>query len=169
MTKARARRILTVAAALAGGLVASTGCLAEEPAAELRAAIGTDNGMRSTLRIYSGVAASQADWPSFARVVIDLGNGRTGYCGGSIISRRWIATAAHGAHGVSPSAMLAIEAIDTVSTGGRRLRIDQVVTHEQFYLDVHGIPHNDIALLHPASEARSPAPRLMSADERPWW
>lgn len=156
MAKSRGRGALW-AAALTGCLAASSSSFAEDPSSALRAALGAN-----LLRITGGTSASPADWPSFARVIVDRGGGSRAYCGGTVIAGHWVATAAHCAKNVSPSAFTIEEGGGY--SGGRRLGVDRVEVRPNFNLDAHGAPHDDIALLHLAGVAQSPPQRLLPSD-----
>jgi secreted trypsin-like serine protease len=113
-------------------------------------------------RVVGGLAAEKRNWPSFVRVQADLGDGKTGYCGGVVISKRWVLTAGHCLEGRPASAFLVIEGEADVGVAGRALRVDRAVAQDRFYTDAHGAPHYDVALLHLSENAGSPPQPLIS-------
>ena len=116
----------------------------------------------SMARVVGGMRADKQDWPSVVRVRTDLGSGKTGYCGGVVISPRWVLTAGHCLEGRPTSSFLVIEGEADVDVSGRSLRVDRAIVQDRFSTDRHGAPHFDVALLHLTSNAESPPQRLMS-------
>jgi secreted trypsin-like serine protease len=52
------------------------------------------NNLNETTRIVGGIEARPHSWPSIAYVLADLGNNLLGSCGGTLISKNEILTAA---------------------------------------------------------------------------
>lgn len=69
-----------------------------------------------------------------------------GFCGGSIIADNWILTAGHCI--VYPDDWVSVRAGTTKrSNGGSLHKVVQSIRHEEYAVNRHGIPINDIALL----------------------
>jgi secreted trypsin-like serine protease len=107
-------------------------------------------------RIVGGVPAREGDWPW--QVYVEHAEGA---CGGSIIAKRWILTAAHcvfdkkGAL-VRSDRIAVLEGTQDVDKAGVKrghiLRVARIIPHEGYRAPTH---ENDIALLQLTADARS--------------
>lgn len=148
MTVSRGRATLA-AAVLAGVVTAGTATRAET-------AFEAPN---ENTRVLGGWAAG-ADWPSFARVLVQKGT-TSSLCGGTVIGKRWVMTAAHCVVGASAKAILILEVGASPLAPARRLDVDRVEIPDSYRVDKYAAPHDDIALLHLTGLANSPAQRLL--------
>jgi hypothetical protein len=101
------------------------------------------------------------DWPSYVLVQYRF-DGKVGTCGGTVIAPDWVLTAGHCAVGKTntPQNFFVIEGTDNVNTKGSEIGVSEVVLHESY--SGSPAPHNDVALLHLKSTARSPGQALIS-------
>jgi secreted trypsin-like serine protease len=112
-------------------------------------------------RVVGGKPASQNDWPSLVLVRYqDRATGKGFSCGGSVIAPDWILTAAHCASGSKAENFTIVEGTNRADTGGQQIGVSQVIVHENY---TSNPPHNDVALLHLKTPARSPAQLLTGA------
>lgn len=106
-------------------------------------------------RIVGGVVAKERAWPWQVIFFENLGGGYI-YCGGSIINRKWILTAAHCIKSAKPKDYALYEGTNTITspvkTPGHRLAVERVIRHEK-YNDTTS--ENDIALIELATPATS--------------
>lgn len=65
-------------------------------------------------------------------------------CGGAIISKRWIATAAHCLRGYQPSGYTVLAGTNNLQKGGARYNPDKLITHPRYNKPSF---HNDIGLI----------------------
>jgi hypothetical protein len=107
-------------------------------------------------RIVGGDDANPADWPSYALVRAQTADGKSLYCGGTFIARRWVLTAGHCVDGRRAEEFFVEE---KTSANGRTLSVDRVVLNRDY--TAAPAPMNDIALLHLTSAASSPPQALM--------
>ncbi|KAG8450159.1 hypothetical protein GDO86_002694, partial [Hymenochirus boettgeri] len=97
-------------------------------------------------RIVGGAPASSGDWPWQVLVVFQTGRG-IGVCGGSIINKNWILTAAHCVYGLTsiPSAFRVFVGILSFPTNySGSYTVERVLIHPEFDTTTY---NNDIGLL----------------------
>jgi hypothetical protein len=131
------------------------------------AAGGIEGGFRGfsadqvATRVVGGHPVKINDWPSYVLVQYRF-DGKVGTCGGTVIAPDWVLTAGHCAVGKTntPQNFFVIEGTDNVNTKGSEIGVSEVVLHESY--SGSPAPHNDVALLHLKSTARSPGQALIS-------
>ncbi|XP_043285319.1 trypsin-5-like [Venturia canescens] len=95
-------------------------------------------------RIINGSEISIEEYPYQISLIL---KGEGHLCGGSIISKKWVLTAAHCVVGTKPSDFVVISGMTDMSKGGTNHRIAKLLPHESFRFNSDGIMINDIALV----------------------
>uniref|UniRef100_A0A182JLT2 Uncharacterized protein n=1 Tax=Anopheles atroparvus TaxID=41427 RepID=A0A182JLT2_ANOAO len=65
-------------------------------------------------------------------------------CGGAVIGREWVATAAHCVQGLKPSLMKVLAGTNLLNSGGQRYAVEQFFVHSRYNNPAF---HNDVALV----------------------
>lgn len=92
-------------------------------------------------RIVGGTDAPPAQYPYQASLRTPA---NSHFCGGSIISNRWILTAAHCVYGQTPNSMMAVVGTNYLNSGGTAYGIAFIQSHEGYDPQNN---QNDIAVL----------------------
>ncbi|XP_001654842.2 chymotrypsin-1 [Aedes aegypti] len=114
-------------------------CVALSSAASLKHGLAKQSD-RST-RIAGGTVAAPAQFP-FQVALLTAGD--LHYCGGSILNQRWVVTAGTCVTGKNMADIVVFAGSNRLNEGGRRHRVDRVVLHPNFDVELY---HNDVAVL----------------------
>lgn len=89
---------------------------------------------RPTPRIIGGNVAKPGKWPFTVGILVrDVAdNYAAQFCGGSLIGRRFVLTAAHCVEGVEPSFIQVLVGTQDLNKGGRRIDVAQLRWHPNF-------------------------------------
>jgi secreted trypsin-like serine protease len=124
-------------------------------------------------RIVGGVVAKEKAWPWQVALFKRGGGGKFYFhCGGSLIDRSWVLTAAHCISSTDPNDYVMYEGTNMIAGSGdppgHRLAVRRIVRHEGYNPTTS---ENDIALIELSNEATSQAVELSSSEsnvlERP--
>ena len=89
---------------------------------------GCNCGVNPGNRIVGGVNAAKNELPW--QVALTSSNSRTPFCGGTIVSKRCVVTAAHCVQGSSPGSMRAVVGEHNYgSSSGQRMEIQSITVH----------------------------------------
>merc|ERR1711953_94057 len=111
---------------------------------------------RAGARIVGGTIVNRNTWKWYVRLRIESGSSSY-LCGGTIIGKRWILTAAHCTEDVTGRYIQAVINDHVVSQedgNERRMTIKNVYNHPMFRSD-NGAPRHDIAILETTSDLYS--------------
>jgi secreted trypsin-like serine protease len=111
-------------------------------------------------RVVGGRPAKAGAWASMVPIFL----GDRAICGGTIIDKEWVLTAAHCVRQRSPQELSVREATIDLRAGGRLLKIAEIHIHENYK---SGPPANDVALLRLQESAKSPRQLLMQQSAIP--
>ena len=128
-------------------------------------AVGEGRGLEGNPRIVGGTEAREGQWPSMVVLFRKTGDTRAEQgCGGSVIDRRWVVSAAHcfGETESDPrriaTSYFAVENTVDLQRGGRRLAVSRIIVHPDYTRDPNG--PSDVALLELTDDAHSPRQAL---------
>ncbi|KAI7815645.1 Serine protease, partial [Rhyzopertha dominica] len=99
----------------------------------------------ANLRVVGGSSASDGQFP----YIVSLRYNNRHFCGGTIISREWILTAAHCALVIPAYAIEVVAGTNTLNSGGVRYGIGRIISHASFSPETLV---NDIALMRTSSK-----------------
>lgn len=123
--------------------------------------------VQSDMRVVAGFEVEEMSRASY-QVSLRRKFGRKNHiCGGCIASDRWILTAAHCTHGITPEGMKAVVGTLRLDSGGDEYDIEKIIVHEWYNPEIIG---NDIALFKTAKEfqkGRGYAPIPFCAEATP--
>jgi len=98
-------------------------------------------------RIFGGSTTDKNEYPWMARIISTYSNGRRYGCGGSLISNKWVVTAAHCVqkekYGIAKEIFLGLGQHDS-SSNAKGEKVEKVIVHENY---IRKNLQNDIALL----------------------
>jgi secreted trypsin-like serine protease len=119
---------------------------------------------KMNVKILGGAAVTIANNPwQVALLTGDVAEpGRWQFCGGSIIDRRWILTAAHCVNGAASADVDILAGTDTKATGGERVKVATIFVHSGYNATTQ---ENDVALLKLAQPLTRGQPiKLLTSD-----
>lgn len=115
-------------------------------------------------RIVGGTPANPGQWASVVALFKrDAFEGRMSVCGGTLISRRFVLTAAHCVDRETPENIFFREGATDLSVAGRTLQAARIIVHPDYRRPSRTRPmHNDMALIELALDAQSPPQALLA-------
>lgn len=116
----------------------------------------SESDLQTEDRIYGGVLASPGQYPHQASLRFRRGHGYIHYCGSSIISNRFVLTAAHCYNRSAPQPnnyRIVVGTIENNNFNGFTYEIARWIVHENYistFNATHAVIRNDIALVQTA-------------------
>jgi secreted trypsin-like serine protease len=131
------------------------------------AAQGESEDYTGHSRIVGGSPARPGQWLSMVALFrLDHAEGRRSFCGGTVIARRFVLTAAHCVDDApdQPQLFFIREGATNLGMEGRFIPVRAIRMHPQYRLASSAMPPlNDVALLELREDATSPAQPLLAA------